>query len=124
MIGRYGPDQLNIALLITSIVIGLVGAIINISVLTIIGDVILFYTLFRMFSKNIAKRTSENQKYLRFLQSVKQWFLLHRNKWKYRKTHVYRKCPHCGIDIRLPRKSGEHICDCPKCGDAFDVKIK
>ena len=41
MIGRYGPDQLNIALLITSIVIGLVGAIINISVLTIIGDVIL-----------------------------------------------------------------------------------
>lgn len=126
--GRYGADQLSHGMLVAYLVLailtvflsnGIIRAILNVAALTV--SILMFY---RMFSRNIAKRTAENQKYLRFLQSVKQWFLLHRNKWKYRKTHVYRKCPHCGIDIRLPRKSGEHICDCPKCGDAFDVKIK
>ena len=82
------------------------------------------FMFYRMFSKNISRRTAENQKYLRARRKIKEWFLLRRNKWKYRKTHVYRKCPHCGVQIRLPRVKGEHRCACPKCGDSFGVNIK
>ena len=126
--GRYGADTLARGMLVAYLVLailtifvqnGIVRAILNVAALTV--SLLMF---FRMFSGNIAKRTEENQKYLRLRRRVKQWFLLRRNKWKYRKTHVYRRCPHCGIDVRLPRRSGTHICDCPKCGGAFDVKIK
>jgi hypothetical protein len=37
MIGRYGPDQLNVALLIFAIVLGMVGSIIGLGVVTILS---------------------------------------------------------------------------------------
>ena len=63
----------------------------------------------------------ENRKYLLMRRNAKQWFLLRRNKWKYRKTHVYRGCPHCHAQIRLPRVKGDHRCDCPKCGEKLTI---
>ncbi len=126
--GRYGADALSHAMLAVYLILTVLTvfienaplrAILNIAALAVC--VLMF---FRMFSRNTAKRSSENMKYLRFCGHIKQWFLLRRNRFKYRKTHVYRRCPHCKSDIRLPRRSGEHICDCPKCGISFDVKIK
>ena len=126
--GRYGADALSRAMLTVYLVLTVLTiftestplrSILNVAALTVC--VLMF---FRMFSRNTDKRSAENVKYLRFCGRIKQWFLLRHNKWKYRKTHVYRRCPHCGSNIRLPRRSGEHTCDCPKCGISFDVKIK
>ena len=48
---------------------------------------------------------------------IKGFFVLRKNKFRDRKTHVYRKCPHCKAQIRLPKVKGEHKCACPKCGE-------
>ena len=126
--GRYGADALSRALLAVYLTLAILSlfienaplrAILNILALSV--SVLMFY---RMFSGRIEKREAENLTYLRLRRRAGQWILLHRNRWKYRKTHVYRRCPQCESLIRLPKRSGEHICDCPKCGTAFDVKIK
>lgn len=126
--GRYGADALARALLVVYIAIAVLTVFIKNDfvrmTLNVISLVICAFMFYRMFSKNTAKRTEENRKYLLGVRKTKQWFLLRRNKWKYRKTHVYRECPHCHAQIRLPRVSGAHTCDCPKCGSTFDVHIK
>ena len=128
MYGRYGVDALSYGILILYVVLAVVMLFIPNTIARVILNlvslalaVLMFY---RMFSRNISKRTAENQKYLRARRNIKEWFLLRRNKWKYRKTHVYRKCPHCKAQIRLPKVKGEHKCACPKCGESFPVSIK
>ncbi len=39
------------------------------------------------------------------------------------KYHVYRICPGCKANIRLPKEKGQHSVRCPGCGTLFDVKI-
>ena len=126
--GRYGADAFSRALLAVYLVLAILSvftesaplrAILNILALSV--SVFMFY---RMFSARTGKREAENLTYLRLRRRAGQWILLHRNRWKYRKTHVYRRCPRCESLIRLPKRSGEHICDCPKCGFSFEVSIK
>ena len=126
--GRYGADSLSRALLAVYLTLAILSIFVEnaplraiLNVLAIFVSVLMFY---RMFSGRIEKREAENLTYLRLRRRAHQWFLLRRNQWKYRKTHVYRRCPQCESLIRLPKRSGEHICDCPKCGTAFGVKIK
>ncbi|MBQ2989610.1 MAG: hypothetical protein IJD59_10955 [Clostridia bacterium] len=126
--GRYGADELAKAMLILYIVISAVTVFVGNATLRIVLNVlsltVCIFMFYRMFSKKIAKRAEENRKYLLLRRNTKQWFLLRRNKWTYRKTHVYRSCPHCGAQIRLPRVAGDHRCDCPKCQERFSVHIK
>ena len=125
--GRYGADELSRCLLTVYLVIALLTVFIKSSpaslILNGISLAVCFFMFYRMFSRQTAKRAEENRKYLLGVRKTKQWFFLRRNKWKYRKTHVYRECPHCKANIRLPRVAGEHKCDCPKCGNSFDVRI-
>ena len=128
MYGRYGVDALSYGILILYVVLSAVMLFIPNTiariVLQLMASALVVFLFFRMFSRNIPKRTAENQKYLRARRKLKEWFLLRRNKWKYRKTHVYRKCPHCKAQIRLPKVKGAHKCACPKCGESFDILIK
>ena len=100
--GRYGGDTLNNVLLgvylflilayyIASMLIPFEAATARTVlaffyyVLTIALIVVIFS---RMFSRNIAKRRRENDRFCGF-------FKLCKNKRRDRKTHVYRKCPQC-----------------------------
>ena len=70
-------------------------------------------------SRNIPKRRAENARFVGF-------FKLRRNKWKDRKTHVYRKCPTCHAILRLPKikgkekGKGKHTVCCPRCANKFE----
>lgn len=79
---------------------------------------------FRFFSKNKAKRQSENRRFLSLFSSVRNFFKRSRNRFRYRKTHIYRRCPHCKKHLRLPRLVGEHSAVCPVCSRRFLVKVK
>ena len=126
--GRYGADSLSRGLLIVYLALAVLTVFIkNAPVRMILNGVsfaVCIFMFYRMFSRKTDKRAEENRKYLLGVRKTKRWFLLRRNKWKYRKTHVYRTCPHCNAKIRLPRVTGDHQCDCPKCGKCFSVQIK
>ncbi len=125
--GRYGSDDLQKFILIVYFAIMVISLFIrNVWVslcFSIVLYVLLAILLFRMLSKNIYKRQFENQKYLKIKGKVVEYFKYVSNKWKYRKTHVYRKCPSCKIKLRLPKRKGRHNVKCPKCLKYFDVKI-
>ena len=127
MYGRYGTDTLNKVLLWTYVILVLVYSVVSIFITNskvsailmvcylLISALLIFWIFFRQFSRNIQKRRRENEKFCGF-------FKLRRNKFRDRKTHVYRKCPSCRAVLRLPRAKGRHAVICPRCKNRFEVK--
>ncbi len=128
MRGRYGTDALSRGMLVCYLLINavllFVGNTVARILLQILATVLLVMIFFRMFSRNIPVRTAENNAYLKGRRRIRESILLQRNRWRYRRTHVYRKCPHCGVQIKLPRVEGNHQCACPRCGESFSVSVK
>lgn len=124
MYGRYGTDKLNTVLLWTYAVLVIAYMIVFLFVeenpfiyicYLLISWALIGIVIFRTMSRNIAKRRAENQKFTGF-------FKLWKNKWRDRKTHVYRKCKHCRAVLRLPKAKGKHTVVCPKCKNRFEVR--
>lgn len=124
MYGRYGYDELSRFLLISAIVMLVLSLIPFLKVLYFVAFVILMWSWFRSFSKNIYKRQMERQKYLTVQSKVRQRFRLYKNIWLERKTHKYYKCPNCKAVVRImrPEKRRTINIQCPKCGNSFDKK--
>lgn len=124
MYGRYGTDRLNMFLMILSLVMLALNLIIRSQIFYILCLLVLVIYTFRSFSKNISKRQAENNKYMKMDNKVKKYIKLQKDKWRDRKTHIYRTCPDCKTVLRLPRKKGRHKCSCPKCHKNLDVTVR
>ena len=119
MIGRYGPDSLNVALLIFALVFGLAASIFRFFPLSIIGDAALIYALFRMLSRNMTARRRENDKFIRIWWPVKTKIQSKFVQLKSMRHYKFFKCPECKKTLRVPRKKGKIQITCPKCGERF-----
>ena len=122
MTGRHGADEFSLALLIAGLALSLLGSITRFFVLDLLGWALYIYALFRMFSRNNAKRFAENAKFKSVwtgsISTVKQFFVRMKNMRKFK----YFKCPECHARLRLPRKVGEVTVTCGKCHHAFKQK--
>lgn len=130
MYGRYGVDQLYRALIwiyfICAILSMIIGRLTNTTVYYILfaaSTAILIFTFFRVFSKNTQKRRAENYKWLQFIGRIKKQFQLLQNRWKFRKTHIFRKCPNCKAVLRMKRVKGKHRATCPHCSQSFNFRV-
>ncbi len=121
MEGRYGRDQLNNVLLGAFIVLFIIGMITNVEIIYTIGIVLAILCIFRMMSKNFDRRRSENEKFMKFLSPVINWFRLRRTMHQ-DKEHCYFKCPRCGQNLRVPRGKGTLTITCRSCGASFKEK--
>ena len=122
MYGRYGVDALGKCLFIFAIIFMLIGGWTESEFLTMLSWAFLFYSYFRMFSKNIYKRSAENQAYLTKTYKLRCWFARQKNMMAQRKTHHIYKCPTCRQKIRIPRGKGRIEIRCPKCNTTFIKK--
>ncbi|MGN0353932.1 MAG: hypothetical protein ACI4EI_02520 [Muricoprocola sp.] len=121
--GRYGIDDLGQALFAIYLMTFLLNLISGQRFFYTLSLIIVFIFLYRCLSKNITSRYQENQKYLEKFGKIHRFFRIQKRRWDDRHTHVYRKCPHCGTTIRLPKVKGKHVTNCPKCHKDFDVKV-
>lgn len=64
MSGRYGVDQLSRLYLGIALILLVVSIFSHLGIFYIAGIVLLVYTYYRMFSKNISRMYAQNQKYL------------------------------------------------------------
>lgn len=127
MQGRYGNDELNITLLVVALILALVSRFtfgISRLILTILELALLCIMIFRIFSRNIYKRSYENRKFLPVYTAVTGWFKLTYKRFRDGKTHRYYKCPQCKAQLRVKNIKGEHTIRCPKCGNNFKKKIR
>ena len=114
MVGRYGTDKLNMVILCAGLVACLVSAFIDSAainlLLTAISYGLMFWALFRSFSRNTYKRYQENRKFLQFFDRLKD------------REHRYFDCPKCRQVVRVPRGKGKIAITCPKCRERFVKK--
>ena len=129
MQGRYGADRLHrvltwvcLAILIVSIFIARTADIKIYYAVLLLGLAVLVFSFYRVFSKNIEKRRKENERWLSFENKVKKHFRILRDRWKFRKTHVFKKCPKCKAVLRLKRIKGTHSVTCPHCNENFKIR--
>lgn len=123
MYGRYGSDQLNMAILIAAVLVSLTNSVLTVflresgvyssivaPILSVTVYGLLIYSFFRMFSRNIYKRQRENRRFTQLWMRLKD------------RNNRYFRCPNCKQTVRVPRGRGKICIRCPKCGEKFTRK--
>ena len=122
MQGRYGGDQLSLTLIILSFILSLAGQISRLGFISILGYIPLVISIFRMFSKDISKRSMENYKFSILMSPIYKKYINFKNRIKDLKTHKYFRCPNCKQKLRIPRGKGKIVVTCSKCNHKFNKK--
>lgn len=122
MQGRYGADQFSKFLIYLSLILLIITLFCRNNFIYYIAVIVLFYSYFRMLSRNISKRYAENQKYLSVRYKVVGRFNWIKLRIKDSKTHRIYKCPSCSQKIRVPKGKGRISIKCPKCRIEFIKK--
>lgn len=123
MYGRYGIDQLYIALAVFYVVLLVANIFIPSAIIGALMWAVLLWMIFRTLSRNPHKRRLENEKFLKLWKPVKSKGSLTIRRIKEIRTHRFHKCPNCGVVLRLPRKTGKHTVKCPSCQKEFELRI-
>lgn len=118
----YGVDSLSRFLLVISLFSMIIRNIANNRqvemLLNILINLCFIIILFRMFSRNMTARSSENFAFLKKTKPIRrEWELL-----KLRienKDVAYVKCPECKQIAKLPKNSGKVKIHCKNCGNDF-----
>ena len=127
MYGRNGGDRLGLATIWTAIVIDVVclfikGQQVLYLILSTLSTAMVLWALWRMFSRNLAKRRAENAWFMsKVCWPVKNAFGLTRTRMRDRE-HKYIACPKCRTVCRVPRGKGRIVITCPKCREEIHTK--
>lgn len=120
--GIYGLDRLYFVLFGACLFFIILNLFIRSWILYIPEILIFGYMIFRVLSHNIQARRKENDWFFGKWKKVSGWIKLQKNRFRDRKTHVYKKCPKCGAVLRLPKRKGKNTASCPRCQNKFEVK--
>ena len=111
MAGRYGTDRLNTVILVAGVIVCILPMFIRNPVLTLLFTLIsyglMFWAIFRMFSRNTYQRHKENSRFLMMIDNITD------------RNYKYFECPRCHQAVRVPRKKGKISITCPKCKEKF-----
>ena len=126
MIGRNGNDAFNRFLLIAGAALLLLSSLLS---RTLIGRfsyllvlALLGCAYFRMFSRDLYRRRSENERFLREKEKLAARWRILGERWRQRKDYKFFTCPSCKTTLRVPRGHGKIKIVCRKCGNSFTGK--
>lgn len=120
--GIYGVDQLGKCTLYGSMLLLFLSFALGSRILLYLSVAGYAITVFRMFSRNRAKRQGENTLYLQKTAKVRTEARQALVRFRNRKQYKYFKCPTCRTRMRLTRGCGEKTVCCPQCKNTFKVK--
>ena len=108
MYGRYGTDQLGLAMMVLGLVFLIAGRWCY--WLFIPAYALLGFYIYRCYSRNMVQRRKENAWFMRLIAPIRD------------RQHRYFRCPGCRQSVRVPRGKGRIAIRCPKCGARFEKK--
>ena len=115
MQGRYGMDELSRAVLWVAVALMLLTALTKYSIFNTAALLLMLWSIFRSYSKNIYKRREEREKYMGAIGSVKSWLSLQKRRWGDRKYYKYFRCKQCKAVMRVPKGKGVVRISCRRC---------
>ncbi len=119
MYGRYGVDTLNRWITYLVLALMILQLFIRSFVLSFLELVLVVVCILRIFSKDIARRSQENNRFCAFKAKISGRLRREKNLMNQRKQfHIY-TCPRCKQKIRIPKGKGRIEVSCPKCGEKF-----
>lgn len=121
MYGRNGADQLSLAATWGAVILWTVYLFSGWLVIYLLSLALIGYTFFRMFSKRIDKRRTENAKFMELLRPVRRRLSALGCRMR-DKEHRYFRCPNCGQQMRVPKGKGRIQVTCRSCGITFEEK--
>lgn len=122
MYGRYGNDQLSKLYLGLAIVCLIVNLFTDLAIFYVAGLLLLIYSIYRSFSKDISKMAAQNQKFLNWrYQRIVKYNNTKKHLAQSKECRFY-KCPGCKQKVRVPRGRGKIAITCPKCHAEFIKK--
>ncbi len=121
MYGRYGTDQLNFALLILYFILYILSALFHSDLLSLLSVLCLIFAFYRMFSRQLERRRTENAKFLDMVGPFIRKYRVHKSRRR-DKDHRYFRCPNCGQHLRVPKGKGKISITCRNCGVSFEEK--
>lgn len=115
MMGRYGSDKLNMAILGVAVACCVAALFVTrfpfvYMLLNLLTYGLMFWSIFRTLSRNTYKRYRENRRFLLLVERFKD------------REHKHFDCPKCRQVVRVPRGKGKIAIKCPKCGEKFIKK--
>ena len=122
MQGRNGNDAFNRFLLALELVLLLIGLLLRgfaARLFNALFLLLLLYIYYRMFSRDLYKRSAENAWYWERRNRVVAKFRLLKERWLQRKDFRFFSCPSCHTTLRVPKGRGKIKIVCRKCGTSF-----
>ena len=128
MYGRNGVDRLCLTMIWTALLLDVINLFLRdrqsvvYSILAFVSTVIVFLALYRMFSRNLEKRRSENARFMEKVWNAVSRRIAGSRQQRMDKEHRYFTCPRCGAVCRVPRGKGRIVITCPRCGGEIHGK--
>ncbi len=121
--GRNGPDALSMTASLSACMLLIVAMFARgtvSSVLWLLALICLIFCYFRIFSRNIARRRAENQRFLTLIAPLTQLRARHKEKKRQKNLYCFFKCPQCNTVLRVPKGKGHIRITCKRCGNVFE----
>lgn len=122
MAGRNGNDALNRFLVVVDLILLVASMLLPGGISRVLYPLfllLLVYTYFRMFSRDLYKRQAENAKYWQLRSRALGKLRLIKERWVQRKEYRFFDCPSCHTTLRVPCGRGKIKIVCRKCGTSF-----
>lgn len=114
MQGRNGQDDLARCIFWAGLAVWAVGFVLMSPMLNTVSTLLWAYALFRMLSRNIAKRRAENAVFLQKTEGLRRQFRQRKLRFDERKEYCFFRCK-CGTVLRCRRGQGKKELICPRC---------
>lgn len=123
MSGRYGVDKLYNALVVFSLALMIANIFIKSPIVSLFMCAVIVIAICRSMSRNIGRRSLENDKYLAVRKLFSKRLSLTLRRIREIGTKRFRTCPHCKAVIEMPRRKGKRLIVCPRCHTQFETRI-
>lgn len=123
MKGRHGIDEYSVFLTYFAVILLIISFIFKWSILSTVALLMVVWSYYRVFSKNIVKRNTENYRFkLTLLNPVKKAIRRFKRHTFGEKGYKYIYCKNCKQELRVPKHKGKVKVKCPKCKEKFEVR--